>query len=164
VTDPGKILDLLDEGVIQTLRQDQGDAATKDGMDIALCRINTKTNVVEYAGAHRPLYAVIDGALQEIKGNMFPVGGGVFRNQTNFKTTRIQMSAGDSVYFSSDGFPDQFGGPDGRKLGPKRVRELVMEMHEQPPQQAALNFDGAWEIWRGNHKQTDDMLLIGITF
>jgi PAS domain S-box-containing protein len=164
VTDPGKILDLLDEGVTQTLRQDQGDAATKDGMDIALCRINTKTNVVEYAGAHRPLYVVNNGVLEEVKGNKFPVGGGVFKNQTNFTTTYIKMEKGGSIYFSSDGFPDQFGGPEGRKLGSKRMRELVEEIHPKPAQEAAHAFDHAWEAWRSSHKQTDDVLLIGIKF
>jgi PAS domain S-box-containing protein len=164
VTDPGKILDLLDEGVTQTLRQDQGDAVTKDGMDIALCRINTKTNVVEYAGAHRPLYIVNNGVLEEIKGNKFPVGGGVFKNQTAFTTTRVSMSAGGSIYFSSDGFPDQFGGPDNRKLGSKRMRELVEEIHSKPSADSAVAFEQAWESWRGDHKQTDDVLLIGIKF
>src|SRR5690606_22987863 len=68
VIDPGKILDLLDEGVTQTLRQDHLDAATRDGMDIALCRINTHTRTVEYAGAHRPLHVMKTGVLEEIKG------------------------------------------------------------------------------------------------
>ena len=117
VTDPGKILDLLDEGVTQTLRQDQEDSATKDGMDIALCRVNTETRALEYAGAHRPLYIMKGGAMEEIKGNKFPIGGGIFKNQTNFTTTRVELSQGDSFYFSSDGFPDQFGGSEVRKFG-----------------------------------------------
>ena len=105
ITDPGKILDLLDEGVTQTLKQDQGDAATKDGMDIALCRINVKSKTVGYAGAHRPLYAVLGGKMEEIKGNKFPVGGGVFKNQTNFTTTTVRLQTGDSIYFQLRWFP-----------------------------------------------------------
>jgi PAS domain S-box-containing protein len=164
ITDPGKILDLLDEGVTQTLRQDQGDAATKDGMDIALCRINTKTNVVEYAGAHRPLYVMSNGIMEEVKGNKFPVGGGVFKNQTNFTTTKVAMGKGDAIYFSSDGYPDQFGGADHRKFGSKRMRELVEQVHHKPAKESAAVFDQTWESWRGNQKQTDDVLLIGIKF
>jgi len=164
VTDPGKILDLLDEGVTQTLRQDQDDSATRDGMDIALCRINTETREVEYAGAHRPMYAMKAGVLEEIKGNKFPIGGGIYKNQTNFTSTKIKVQAGDSIYFSSDGFPDQFGGPEGRKLGPKKVREIVEIAHKKPMKEAAALFDQEWENWRGEHKQTDDVLLIGIKF
>jgi serine phosphatase RsbU (regulator of sigma subunit) len=164
VTDPGKILDLLDEGVTQTLRQDQDDSATKDGMDIALCRIQVATRELEYSGAHRPLYIMKAGVMDEVKGNKFPIGGGIFKNQTNFTTTKIQLEHGDSVYFSSDGFPDQFGGPENRKFGPKKVREIVERVHNQSMAEAEKVFDLEWETWRGETKQTDDVLLIGIKF
>jgi PAS domain S-box-containing protein len=164
ITEAGKILDLLDEGVTQTLRQDQDDSATKDGMDIALCRINTQTREVEYAGAHRPLYFMKGGVLDEIKGNKFPIGGGIFKNQTNFTTTRLQLAVGDSIYFSSDGFPDQFGGPEVRKFGPKKTREIIERVHTLSMREAAQMFDTEWENWKGEHKQTDDVLLIGIKF
>jgi len=164
VTDPGKILDLLDEGVTSTLRQDQDDSATKDGMDIALCRINTDTQEVAYAGAHRPLYFMRQGVPDEIKGNKFPIGGGIFKNQTNFTTHKMLMQKGDSIYFCSDGYPDQFGGPEGRKMGPRRVRELIQQAYTQPMKEAIDLFNREWENWRGDQKQTDDVLLIGIKF
>ncbi|MBT1696317.1 PAS domain S-box protein [Fulvivirgaceae bacterium PWU4] len=163
ITEPGKILDLLDEGVTTTLRQDE-DSTTKDGMDIALCKINVATSEVEYAGAHRPLYIMKNGAMEEVKGNKFPIGGGIFKNQTNFTNTKIKMGKGDSIYFSSDGFPDQFGGPEGRKFGPKKTREIIEQVHTLPMQEAVRIFDQAWENWRGETKQTDDVLLIGIKF
>ena len=164
IAEPGKILDLLDEGVTQTLRQDQDDSATKDGMDIALCRIDTETGEVEYAGAHRPLYMMKGGAMDEIKGNKFPIGGGIYKNQTNFTTTKFKVGKGDSIYFSSDGFPDQFGGAEVRKFGPKKVREIIERVHHQPMVEAMVTFDNEWENWRADHKQTDDVLLIGIKF
>ena len=115
VTEPGRILDMLNEGVSMTLRPDD-DAGTKDGMDISLCRINVEEREVIYAGAHRPLYVVKGGALQEIKGNKFPIGGGIFKNQTNFSSTRIKLDKGDSIYFCSDGYYDQFGGVERTKI------------------------------------------------
>jgi serine phosphatase RsbU (regulator of sigma subunit)/PAS domain-containing protein len=163
ITEPGKILDLLDEGVTTTLRQDE-DATTKDGMDIALCKINLLNGEVEYAGAHRPLYLMKNGVMDEVKGNKFPIGGGIFKNQTNFTNTKITLQKGDSIYFSSDGFPDQFGGPEGRKFGPKRVREIIEQVHTLTMPEAMGVFDQQWEGWRGETKQTDDVLLIGIKF
>ena len=164
VTDPGKILDLLDQGVTETLRQDQDDSATKDGMDIALCKINTKTKTVEYAGAHRPLYVMKNGVMEEVKGDKFPIGGGMSKNQTNFNSTKLVLDTGDSIYFSSDGYPDQFGGPDVRKFGSKRVRELIESIHHLPASESYKLFDQEWETWRGSQKQTDDVLLIGVKF
>lgn len=164
VTDPGKILDMLDEGVTQTLRQDRDNSMTKDGMDIALCRINTKTRAVEYAGAHRPLYVMKGDAMEEVKGDKFPIGGGMAKNQTNFMTSKITLQKGDSIYFSSDGYPDQFGGPQVRKFGSKRLRELIERIHHLPASESLKIFDKEWEEWRGDQKQTDDVLLIGIKF
>ena len=163
ITEPGKILDMLDEGVTTTLRQDE-DATTKDGMDIALCKINLAKREVEYAGAHRPLYVMKNSVMNEVKGNKFPIGGGIFKNQTNFTNTKIKLEKGDSIYFSSDGFPDQFGGEEGRKFGPRRVREIIEQIHTSSMSSAMNTFDQQWEAWRGNTKQTDDVLLIGIKF
>ena len=162
ITEPGVILDQLDEGVTQTLRQDSEDAKTKDGMDIALCRINK--NQVQYAGAHRSLYFMQQKELVEIKGDKFPIGGGIYKNQTNFTTHTIDVKKDDGVYFCSDGFPDQFGGPDNRKFGSKRTRALIEEQHQLPMMQVYKNFANVWENWRGDERQTDDVLMIGIKF
>ncbi len=162
VTDPGEILDQLDEGVTQTLRQDSDDSKSKDGMDIALCHINK--NLVQYAGAHRPLYHMKKGEMNEVKGDKFPIGGGIFKNQTNFTTHSLKMGKGDSVYFCSDGFPDQFGGPDNRKFGPKRTRALIQENHNRPMDEVHDTMVKSWTEWQGEGKQTDDVLMIGIKF
>ena len=162
ITDPGIILDQLDEGVTQTLKQDSDDSKTKDGMDIALCRVNK--NEVQYAGAHRSLYFMQQEELVEIKGDKFPIGGGIYKNQTNFTTHTIEVAKNDGIYFCSDGFPDQFGGPDNRKFGPKRTRALIQEQHHLPMDQVYKNFGGTWEGWRGDERQTDDVLMIGIKF
>ncbi|HET8860174.1 PAS domain S-box protein [Marivirga sp.] len=165
ISDPGLILDMLDAGVTSTLRQDQDDSTTKDGMDIAFCKIDKKKNQIEYSGAHRPLYYLhANGELDEIKGNKFPIGGGIYRNQTNFDNHKIKYKAGDSVFFCSDGFPDQFGGPQNRKFGPKRLREIIVDNHGKSMDEMHLIFDEAWETWKADYKQTDDVLLIGIRF
>ncbi|HEU5147399.1 MAG TPA: SpoIIE family protein phosphatase, partial [Chryseosolibacter sp.] len=163
VTEPSKILDLLDEGVSTTLRSDD-DAGTKDGMDISLCKINVDQREVVYAGAHRPLYVMRRGVLEEIKGDKFPIGGGIFKNQTSFTSTTIKLDRGDSIYFCSDGYADQFGGPKGRKFGASQFRELVRKVHAMPMNEALSVFDDQWETWKGSLKQTDDVLLVGVKF
>ena len=102
--------------------------------------------------------------MDEIKGNKFAIGGGIYKNQTNFTNHVIELSEGDSFYFCSDGFPDQFGGPDNRKFGPKRLREIITQVHDKSMQDAYQRFDDEWEGWKADEKQTDDVLLIGIKF
>lgn len=163
ITDPSKILDLLDEGVSTTLRSDD-DAGTKDGMDISLCKINVEQREVVYAGAHRPLYVMRRGELEEIKGDKFPIGGGIFKNQTSFTANKIKLDQGDSIYFCSDGYADQFGGPKGRKFGASQFRDLIRKVHAMPMNEALSVFDDQWETWKGAQKQTDDVLLVGVKF
>lgn len=164
VNDPGEILDQLDKGVTKTLRQDSDDSKTKDGMDIALCKIDLNNNKVSYAGAHRPLYFMNGGELEEIKGNKFPIGGGIYKNQTKFTSTEIDVKKGDSIFFCSDGFPDQFGGPDNRKYGPRRLREAIVDNHHKSMTDIYQTIDDEWMEWKGDQKQTDDVLLIGVRF
>jgi PAS domain S-box-containing protein len=164
VSDPGVILDQLDKGVTKTLKQDTSDNATRDGMDIALCKINQKKRTLEYAGAHRPLYFVSNGELIEIKGDKFPIGGAQYKTRTNFTTTKVEINSGDSAFFCSDGLPDQFGGPDDRKFSPQRIRAIINENVKADMEKIYGAFDHQFEQWKGHNKQTDDVLLIGIKF
>jgi serine phosphatase RsbU (regulator of sigma subunit) len=164
ITDPGSILDALDKSVTKTLRQDVDNSQTKDGMDIALCKIELNTREITYAGAHRPLYYMNGGELEEIKGDKFPIGGGIYKNQTKFTSTKFKAGKGDSIFFCSDGFPDQFGGPDNRKFGPKRIRQIVQDNHKKSMMELHKIFDDEWMAWKGEQKQTDDVLMIGVRF
>lgn len=161
ITEPSRILDLFDESVSTTLRSDDA-GGMKDGMDISLCKINVDRREVVYAGAHRPLYVMRGGALEEIKGDKFPIGGGIFKNQTSFTSTTIKLDRGDSIYFCSDGYADQFGGPKGRKFGTSQFRDLIRKVHAMPMNKASSVFEDQWETWKGAQKQTDDVLLIGV--
>jgi serine phosphatase RsbU (regulator of sigma subunit) len=133
-------------------------------MDIALCKIDLKNNKVAYAGAHRSLYFMNGSELEEIKGNKFPIGGGIYKNQTKFTCSTIEVKKNDSIFFCSDGFPDQFGGPDNRKYGPKRLREAIVKYHKKSMKDIYQQIDTEWTDWKGDQKQTDDVLLIGVRF
>ncbi len=163
---PSEILDALDHAVTTTFKQNSEHSKIKDGMDIGLCKVNTKNSTVEYSGAHRPLYVLhTDSEITEIKGNKFPIGGGnAYSNKTSFDNHTLQMRTGESIYFSSDGFPDQFGGPKNRKFGPKRMKQLLSESVEKNIQEIHKEFDDQFVTWMGDTKQTDDVLLIGIRF
>jgi len=164
VSEPGDILDQLDKGVTETLKQDSNDSSSRDGMDIALCKINLKKKTLQYAGAHRPLYFMHQGELTEIKGDKFPIGGGQYKSRTNFTTTSMEVTDGDAVYFCSDGFPDQFGGPDNRKFSPKKIRDIITNNMTADMRTMHQVFDEEFEAWKGEEKQTDDVLMIGIKF
>jgi PAS domain S-box-containing protein len=162
--DPGAILDMLDEKVNSTLIRESNDENIRDGMDIAFCKINTKKMVVEYSGAHRPLYYLKDGEIQELKGNKWAIGGGLYKNQTRFTNYRIQVKKGESIFFFSDGLPDQFGGKESRKFGTAKIKSILMEHKDKEMQELNAIFNKEFDNWRDGERQTDDVLLIGIKF
>lgn len=162
----GKILDLLHFGVRKTLKQDRPDADARDGMDIALCKINLKKRELQYAGAHRPLFLLRKGELLEYKGNRKAIGGIPHpkKAEEDFTNHEIEIQPGDKIFFFSDGLPDQVGGEEKKKYGPMRIRDLIMGNQGLAMPQYSELFAKDFEEYKGNNKQVDDLLLIGIEF
>ncbi|TNF27793.1 MAG: hypothetical protein EP314_04450, partial [Bacteroidetes bacterium] len=162
LTKPSEILEYLNRGVTNTLHQTYEESSVKDGMDIALCTWDTKTNKLEYAGAYNPLYIFRDKELIEIKGDRFPVGTFVGEEIREFTNHEIEVKPGDMVYLFSDGFSDQFGGPKGKKFMIKRFKALLEDVHQE-------NVDKQYELiakrfknWKGNLEQVDDIVVMGV--
>lgn len=162
----GKVLDKLHEGVRTTLKQDRIDSDARDGMDIALCKINLKNNKLEYAGAHRPLYLIRNGELQQFKGNRKAIGGIPLgkKPEKDFENHEITIENGDKVFFFSDGLPDQIGGEKGRKYQASRIREHIENNATLDMPEFESFFDDDFLAYKGDFKQIDDVLLIGIEF
>ncbi len=162
--DPATLLTGLHWGVVKTLKQDEPGNKTADGMDVAMCRIDLKSKEVQYSGAHRPLYHIRNGELEQFKGDKYPIGGNQYGGKNSFSNHVIKVEEKDQIYFFSDGFTDQFGGPNQLKLGPKRTRELLLANADLPMNQQQVKVKDAFESWQGDTKQIDDVLLIGIKF
>ena len=161
-----EVCDLLHFGVRKTLKQDSEEAEARDGMDIAFCKVNHVDRELQYAGAHRPLYLLRDGELLEFKGDRKAIGGIPHRKkeEENFTNYVIKYKRGDKFFFFSDGLPDQLGGAEGKKYSPKRIRELILENKSLPIEKYNTLFEEDFDVWKGEGKQIDDVLLIGIEF
>jgi len=156
------IMDELNAGVINTLNENQNDTSIKDGMDMALCIFNFEEKKVEFAGANNPMILIRDGEVKMYRGDRFPIGvyeGNVSKPFTN---NEIDINTGDCIYLFSDGYPDQFGGPDGKKFMLKRFQELLREIHTLPMNQQREILIQELNKWRGDNEQVDDILVIGI--
>lgn len=162
----GEILDRLHYDVRRTLKQDRPDADARDGMDIAFCKINPKTKQLHYAGAHRPLFLLRNGELLEFKGNRKAIGGIPHprKPEKDFENYEIQLQKNDRIFFFSDGIVDQIGGPNKRKFSPQRVRDLILQNQQVSMDEMGRIFASTLEEFKGDLKQVDDILLIGIEF
>jgi serine phosphatase RsbU (regulator of sigma subunit) len=161
ITQPAKILEHLDWGVNQTLRQEK-EGNAKDGMDLSLCSLNPQTLELQYAGAYNSLYYITGGELKEIKADKSPIGvntDGVVDNYTNHS---VQLKKGDCVYLYSDGYADQFGGPKGKKFKYAKLRELLLSIHTKPMQEQHTLLLNTFGQWKGELEQIDDVCIIGV--
>ncbi|MBO4372060.1 MAG: SpoIIE family protein phosphatase, partial [Bacteroidales bacterium] len=164
----GQVLDQLHLGVRKTLKQDSEEQEARDGMDIALCKINFETGILHFSGAHRPLYYLnSQRELIQYKGTMQAIGGKPPRkgkDEKLFDNYEIKFAPGEKCFFFSDGLPDQIGGEEGRKYRPGRIKELIESNPELTMPQYRELFEKDFFEWKGANKQVDDILLIGIEF
>jgi len=160
----GQICDMLHQGVRTTLKQDRGDANARDGMDIAFCKISMKDMQLQYAGAHRPLYQLRDGEFFEYKGDRKAIGGipHLKKAEKDFTNHMIDMKVGDKFLFFSDGMPDQIGGPAKRKYQTKKIKEMYSANNHYTMPAFHAFFEKEFYKWKGDNKQIDDILMIGI--
>ncbi len=162
ITQPAAILDALNRSVSETLRQSNTDEhIIKDGMDIAICMFNRKTSELQYAGAYNPLYWVRNSVLNEIKADKFPIGNLQTEEHLGFSNHSLQLEKGDTLYIFSDGFADQFGGADGKKLKSRLFKKLLLEAQHLSMEEQGMYIGKAFEEWKGSLEQVDDILVIG---
>jgi serine phosphatase RsbU (regulator of sigma subunit) len=159
ITQPGKILDLLRDKVINSLNQ-QYDNPLRDGMDISVITYNFATKQVSFAGANNPLFLIHEGELTEIKADKMPIA--LYDKMVSFSNNDVELQEGDCLYIFSDGFVDQFGGPKDKKFMKKRFKQILIDNYKLPMEEQKELLDKAYEEWKGDGEQVDDVLVIGL--
>lgn len=158
LVEPHEILDKTRDIVVETFEKSNEDV--RDGMDIALCTINTETNKLSFAGANNGLYFIRNGELSQFKPDKQPIGK--FDKAKPFTKHTMDLEKGDVIYTFSDGYADQFGGPKGKKFMYKPFRELLLSIHKKPMDEQHDLLLNAFEDWKGKMEQIDDVCVIGV--
>jgi serine phosphatase RsbU (regulator of sigma subunit)/tetratricopeptide (TPR) repeat protein len=160
IISPAEALRLLDIKLGMLLKKST-DTEANDGMDIALCSLNMKTNELMFAGAHRPLLLIREGNVIEFKPDKLSIGGYDMGEKT-FTDHVIKLFPDDRLYLFTDGFADQFGGPRGKKFKFRQLKELLLSMTNLTMKEQNNSVDAAFKEWKMAHEQVDDILLMGI--
>jgi ligand-binding sensor domain-containing protein/serine phosphatase RsbU (regulator of sigma subunit) len=156
-----EILESLRKNVKQTLSQRGKKDETRDGMDIALCIINFKERKVQFSGAYNSLLLVRNSDQILFKGDKMPIGIHVGKEKP-FTNHNLKISRGDMLYLYTDGYADQFGGPEEKKFKSVTFRQLLLDIHNKPLEEQSQILDKTLEDWRGNLSQIDDILVMGL--
>lgn len=158
---PCDILDLLKAKIILALRQSENVNEAKDGMDIALCRINKTNMELTFGGANNSVHIIRDNKIIELKGDKQPIG--IYHtNKNQFTQQCIELYKNDSIYMFTDGYPDQFGGLSGKKYKYKKLEELLLSIHNKEMEEQQEILHSTYQDWKGALEQVDDICILGI--
>ncbi|MBI2967672.1 MAG: tetratricopeptide repeat protein [Bacteroidetes bacterium] len=161
VTTSAMVLEELDAKLMNVLNPQGKLSDVKDGMDIAFCAFNTATGELQFAGANRPLLIFKNGNLLECKPNKQPIGESG-RKKEKFINQNISTEKGDQIFIFSDGFADQIGGANNKKLMTKGFKELLTNVSTLPMEEQEKTLDNYFESWKGGGEQMDDVTVMGI--
>ncbi len=158
IKNPGKALNLLRDKIKKTYQTFGSE--NKNGLDIALCALNTKTNLLHYAGAYNPLWIIRNNELIEYRATRNPIG--FYLKEVDFEYHEIQLQKDDNLYIFSDGYADQFGGEEDKKFTAKRFKQLLLSNSNLPMNEQKNILEETFNKWKGNVEQTDDVVVMGI--
>jgi serine phosphatase RsbU (regulator of sigma subunit) len=157
---PAEILNKLRNEVIKSLNQSEKETKVRSGMDAALIAINKDRSTIEYAGAYNPLVLIRDKGLEELKADKMPIA--YYEHMEPFTNHSMQLQEGDQLYFFSDGFADQFGGPDNKKIKRGKFYKWLLEIEGLPFNKQSEILEKNFNEWKGESDRVDDVVLIGI--
>jgi serine phosphatase RsbU (regulator of sigma subunit) len=162
VLEPDQIIEQLRQGVIKSLNQVVDEDSVKDGMDISVCVVDFDENILWWAGANNPLYLVRGGELIHYRADKMPAS--IHYRMLPFTLHKIELKKGDAFYTFSDGYSDQFGGPNQKKFMSMKLKETLVELADQPMLKQGERLNEIFEEWRGDSPQVDDVTLIGVRY
>lgn len=154
------LLTLNKELELAFFREESGKAMIKDTIEMSICVIDRKTMNMEFSGAFLPVYIVRDDKLIEIKGDKQNVVQSFA--EVSFNRSSFRLQKGDILYLFSDGYADQFGGPDNKKFMYRRLRHILLTISKYPLEDQKRILDETITAWMQEYEQIDDMMIIGI--
>jgi serine phosphatase RsbU (regulator of sigma subunit) len=160
IVQPDQVINSLREEIIRALKQKESDSEIKDGMDICVCLLDPEKRTLQFAGALCPLWILSKGELTEIKGDKMPVA--IHDAMKPFTNHWIDLKPGDTFYIFSDGFVDQFGGPNQKKFLSKNFKLTLGEIQSKSMYEQGAELDRIFEDWRKDVEQIDDVTVIGV--
>ena len=164
ITRPSQVLTTLDNEVREALNQNVETSGSNDGMDIIVLEVDMRTNKITISSAMRPVIIYSGGEQIYVKGSRSSIGGQLDedRVEKDFIDQEFQLKKGDIVYMFSDGYPDQFGGPLGRKFKMVRLKNLLRDIHDKPMDEQYNYIKSNFFLWKEDLEQVDDVLFMGI--
>lgn len=163
LTDPGLIFDKVNQLMQETFSK--SDHVVNDGMDGALFLLDFNTTQLYYTGAHNPILIASNennqSSLVILPTDKQPIGRANERLKP-FRTQKVDLKKGQTIYMYTDGYADQFGGLKGKKYKKRKLHEFLKSISELDLKTQKDKLNTEIENWKGELDQVDDILVVGI--
>ncbi|PID90575.1 MAG: hypothetical protein CSA97_02195 [Bacteroidetes bacterium] len=153
-----RILNELNELLLHRSSDEVGGGITEDAMDIGLCVVDTKHNMIDFSGGFFSLLHYNASGLHEYKGDS--IFSGVNPGVT-FTSRQLRYTPMDMFYLYSDGYTDQFGKDGQERFGQERFKGLIARMASLPTKAQSEILNSELENWMGLEEQVDDITVLG---
>lgn len=161
IESPSEILHTIDQELFHALQNHEKEEMIKDGMDVAIAVFDFTKGKVTFSGAFRPMFMIREGRLREFPASRYPIG--FYQDiRKEFDEFTSEIKQGDQFYLFTDGYGDQFGGEDLKKLNKKRFSELLLTASDMTGEEQSSFLSYAHNNWKQQEDQTDDVLVLGI--
>lgn len=161
ITRPDLVLNEVKTGIIRALNPEGSQEESKDGMDAILCKLDIRNMKLQFAAANNSFCIIRDKNIINCKADKMPVGKS-HDDSALFTFNEISLEKGDMIYTFTDGYGDQFGGPEGKKFMHKQLRKIFVEVSDLPIETQKEIINNRFEEWKGGLEQVDDVLVIGV--
>ncbi|OFX46498.1 MAG: hypothetical protein A2046_15510 [Bacteroidetes bacterium GWA2_30_7] len=165
ICEPSEILNHTRKTIIERLKKDGSPDGGKDGMDASLICFDYETQKLTYSAANNPIWIIRENSLIELVHDKMPIGKHD-KDQISFIQHEFELQKGDVIYTLTDGFQDQFGGPNGKKFLTKNLKQLLIANCQLSMEEQKKIIENALENWTNDngvqYEQTDDITIMGI--
>jgi len=160
---PSQVMNSVNRFSTKAMRAEGVDQGLKDGMDVAFICFDVESNELLFAAAKNPGFLARKGEILTLDADAFSVGAH-YSGEKEFSQQSIQIESGDTLYLFSDGYADQFGGPDGKKFMRRRFKDMLLTASKMELKEQHHYIENQFDTWRGSLEQIDDVMVIGIKF
>lgn len=158
----GQILEEIDKKWFETFNSSIDSLYDNDWMEISLCSFDFETRELKFAGANNNVFLVNENALKVVKGNSYPIGGWQIEKNRIFNEQCFILNKDTMLYIGSDGFKDQFGGPNEKRLSSFGLKKLLLSASQISSDLQKQFIEREFDNWKGVLPQTDDMCIMGL--
>jgi serine phosphatase RsbU (regulator of sigma subunit) len=156
-----EMLGELRSHIVKNLHQTGKEGESQDGMDLALYIADLKNMKLEFSGANNSLILFRNGEMIEAKADKMPIGIHT-RIEEDFTRHNLDLQKGDMIYTFSDGYPDQFGGPNQKKFMIKKFKKMLNDINQKSMEEQKSVMENTLAEWMSETEQVDDILVIGV--